>query len=112
MRARGTAKARGMVKARGTAKARELARGTEREGRPEQGRWPERDGQSESRREGEGEGMTTTSCSQAKREGGEQHGQCKLKDSERRSKNLQIPKEGPRVGLGPWCSCHRRKEQT
>ena len=45
--------------------------------------------------------MTTMSCSQAKREGGERHGQCELKDSERRSKNLQIPKKGPRVGLGP-----------
>ena len=39
-------------------------------------------------------GMTTMSCSQAKREGGERHGQCELKDSERRRKNLQIPKEG------------------
>jgi hypothetical protein len=38
--------------------------------------------------------MTMMSCSQAKREGGERHGQCKLKDLERRRKTLQIPKEG------------------
>ena len=74
-----------------------MARGTEREGRPERGRWPERDGQSESRREGEGEGMTTTSCSQAKREGGEQHGQCEFKDSERRKKTYKYPRKAPEL---------------
>ena len=58
------------------AKVRGTARGTEQEGQPEGG-------------EGEGEGMTTTTCSQTKREGGEQHGQCKFKDSERKE-NLQI----------------------
>ena len=42
---------------------RGTARGTEQEGQPEGG-------------EGEGKGMTTTTCSQTKREGGEQHGQC------------------------------------
>ena len=37
--------------------------------------------------------MTTTSCSQAKREGGERHGQCEFKDSERRKRTYKYPRK-------------------
>ena len=51
-------------------------------------------------------GMTMTSRSRTKCEGGEQHGQYELEDSEGKTKekltDIQTCKEGPRVGLGPY----------
>ena len=51
-------------------------------------------------------GMTMTSRSQTKCEGGERHGQYELEDSEGKTKekltDIQTRKEGPRVGLGPY----------
>ena len=41
--------------------------------------------------------MTTMSCSQAKREGGERHGQCEFKDSERRKRTYKYPRKAPEL---------------